>query len=130
MVGRVAQLTANSAIIVERVGSLSAVVSTTLPRAEMVMGVRAGEVNTRASEVVTIAMMGAILTAPVIAVATNVTALTKTPKMVPPTAFGGSRRTRTGMAAVSLRLGAEMALAVTGVLVSPLRLVVFSKPIP
>ena len=79
-------------------------------------------------------IMGDILTA-----ATNATTFTNTMKMVPPTAFGGSHpwssltrsgRTRTGMAAVDLRLGAEMTRAVTGVLVSPLRLVVPSKPTP
>ena len=78
------------------------------------MGVRAGEVSTRASEVATSAMMGAILIAAVVAVATNATTPTKTPEMVPPTASGGSGRTRTGIDAVGLRLGAEIALAVSG----------------
>ena len=94
------------------------------------MGVRTGGVSTKAIEVTKSAIMGAILTAVVVAVATNATTLTKTPKMVPPTAFGGSGRTRTGMAAVGIRVGAEMALAVTRVLVSPLRLIVASKPTP
>ena len=78
--------------------------------------------------------MSAILTAAVIVVATNATTLPKTPKMGPPTAFGGSGRTRNGMAVVGLGLSAEMALAVTvtltEVLVSELILVVFSKPTP
>ena len=85
------------------------------------MGVRAGEVSKLASEAVTSAMRGAILTAAVVAVVTNAKNLIKTPKMVPSTALGGSGRTRTGMAAVGLRLGAEMAPTVTGMLVSPLR---------
>ena len=74
--------------------------------------------------------MGAIVTTAKVAVATNATTLTKTPKMVPPAAFGGSGRTRTGMAAVGLRVGSEMAPTVTGVLLSPLRVVVSSKPTP
>ena len=81
------------------------------------MGVRAGEVSMRASEVATSAMMGAILISAVVAVATNAmnaTTPTKTPKMVPPTASGGSGRTRTGIDAVGLRLGAEIELAVSG----------------
>ena len=94
------------------------------------MGVPAGEVSTRASEVATSAMMSAILTAAVVAVAANATTLTRTLKMVLPTPFGGSGRTRTGMAAVGLRLGAEMARAVMGVLASSLRLVIPSKPTP
>ena len=42
----------------------------------------------------------------------------------------GSEMTGIGMAAVVLRLGAGMALAVTGVLVLPLKIVVPSKPTP
>ena len=82
------------------------------------------------SEVATSAVMVAILTAMVVAVTASAGTLTRTLKMVLPTAFGGSGRTRTGMAAVGLRLGAEIARAVTGMLVSLLRLVVPNKPTP
>ena len=94
------------------------------------MRVRAVEVSTRAREVATSAMMGAILTAWWSPSRRTRRPLTKTPKMVSPTAFGESGRTRTGMAAEGLLLGAEMALAVTGVLFFPLRLVASSKLTP
>ena len=46
------------------------------------------------------------------------------------TAPGGSEMTGIGMAVVVMRLGAGTALAVTGLLVLPLKIVVPSKPPP
>lgn len=88
------------------------------------MVVRAGQVNTRASGVVTSAITAFIMTAAVVFIVKSARVPTRTSTMVLPTAFEGSGRTRNWMAAVGLRFFVVMARVrvVTGAPVSLLRL--------
>ena len=118
MVGRVAQLTAQLCEYSGRGNWESAVVTTTLLRAMMIRTVRAG-VMSMVLRAVTLSVR-IVFTATVIV--TVKSTLTKSRTRARLTAPEGSEMTGIGMAAVVLRLGAEMAPAMTEMLVSPLKI--------
>ena len=92
--------------------------TTTLLRAMMIKTGRAGVISMVLRAVTLRARMVATTTV-IVTVARNRTKIRTRTRLTAPEE---SEMTVIGMAAVFLRLGAEMALAVTGVLVSPLKI--------